>query len=187
MLEILVQGAQETADQLRAAGERFRVERLRAMRKILFILQADVKRRLSGESLRVRSGILRRSIGTEIREDGAEGRVGPQGIPYGRIHELGGEVRPVRARYLTIPLDAAKTPAGVARGRATDFKNTFFRRSAAGNLILFMQQGKGIVPLFVLKQRVRIPARPYLAPVMVARQGEIAETLGDAYMAALGT
>jgi hypothetical protein len=116
---------------------------------------------------------------------GTEGRVGPKGPPYGRIQELGGEVRPVTRQWLTIPLEAAKTRAGVGRGRALDFQDTFFLRSRAGNLILAMKNGTGITPLFVLKKQVRVPASPYLSPVLAARRETIVAIMGDAYVAAV--
>lgn len=98
-----------------------------------------------------------------------------------KIQEYGGTVRPVNAAWLAIPLDAAKTAAGVARGGPRDFKNTFFATSKNGNLILFQRLGKDkagrqkrrtfqrtpggakekseIVPLFAMKKEVTIPPR----------------------------
>ena len=59
------------------------------------------------------------------------------------------------------------TPAGVVRGRARDFPDTFVRRSGAGNLLIFQAMGDGTVePLFVLKSEVTIPARPALVPTV---------------------
>jgi hypothetical protein len=78
---------------------------------------------------------------------------------YARIQELGGTVVPKKGKYLAIPLPAARTAAGVARGGPRSFPNTFFRKSKAGNLLLFQRQGKKSVPLFVLKQWVTLPAR----------------------------
>lgn len=98
---------------------------------------------------------------------------------YAKIHEYGGTIKPVNSQWLTIPLEAAKTRAGVARGGARDYKNTFFATSKAGNLILFQRLGKSaggrqkrrtfvrngvreksdIEPLFLLVKEVTIPAR----------------------------
>lgn len=101
--------------------------------------------------------------------------------PQARLQEYGGTVRPVNAQYLAIPLPAAMTRAGVARGSPRDFQNTFFAVSKAGNLILFQSLGKNaktgkrkfkkyvnadgikeksnIVPLFVMKKEVYVPPR----------------------------
>jgi hypothetical protein len=81
-------------------------------------------------------------------------------------------IRPVRAKWLTIPLPAAMTKAGVPRGAAQSgmWGETFFARSKKGNLILFgkrvAQKGAhageargDVVPLFVLKKQVQIKSR----------------------------
>ena len=56
--------------------------------------------------------------------------------------------------------------------------------SKAGNLILFQNQGKGIVPLFVLKQSVHIPKRPYMAPALREKSkwiiGQLKKSLSEA-------
>jgi hypothetical protein len=81
-------------------------------------------------------------------------------------------IKPVGKKYLTIPLPAAMTKAGVLRGSAQSgtWGETFFARSKKGNLILFGKRvaqkgahagearGK-VVPLFVLKKQVQIKAR----------------------------
>ena len=87
-------------------------------------------------------------------------------IPYGPTHEFGATIRPKTAKFLTIPLPAAKTKAGRSRGGARSFPNTFVRRSKAGNLILFQKLGSRIIPLFVLKKMVKIPKRPWLKPAV---------------------
>jgi hypothetical protein len=81
-------------------------------------------------------------------------------------------IKPVGKKYLTIPLPAAMTKAGVLRGSAQSgmWGETFFARSKKGNLILFgkrvAQKGAhageargAVVPLFVLKKQVQIKAR----------------------------
>ena len=85
-------------------------------------------------------------------------------VPYARVHEYGATITPKRSRYLTIPLDAAKTGAGVMRAPARAWPNTHVRRSRSGKLIIFGAQGQ---PLFLLVNRVTIPARPYVAPAIV--------------------
>lgn len=70
--------------------------------------------------------------------------------------------------WLTIPLRAMRKSnslTGESRGSAQGawvkghYDDTFFKKSKAGNLILFGSNGKKITPLFVLKKQVRIPAR----------------------------
>ena len=117
------------------------------------------------------TGIAKRSGAEPIGKPGGRfpvinGVVGSN-LAYARIHELGGTIRPRRAKYLTIPLPATLTAqSGASRGRARDFRDTFIKRSKAGNLIIFRENGGSITPLFVLKKSVSIPARPYLRPAM---------------------
>jgi hypothetical protein len=98
------------------------------------------------------------------------------GTQYARTH-IGpkGQVTTIRAKkgkFLAIPLMAARTPGGDARGgpRSGMWGETFFARSKKGNLILFgkkvVQKGKSagqtrgdVVPLFVLKTEVKVKAR----------------------------
>jgi len=43
--------------------------------------------------------------------------------------------------------------------KARDYPRTFVARSRRGNLIIFQKQGKSVIPLFLLKPNVKIPAR----------------------------
>lgn len=122
----------------------------------------------------VRTSRLWRSYTHEVKESatGVELSVGVFGsdveqgvLQYAAIHEYGGTIRPTNAQYLTLPLPAVKMKAGVVRGGARAFNETFVAKSKRGNLILFQRQGQEIVPLFLLtKGPIRIPARPSLAP-----------------------
>jgi hypothetical protein len=108
---------------------------------------------------------------------------------YAAVHErldgtAGTTIRPKTAQFLTIPLAAAKTAAGVARGTARDFPNTFIARSKKGSLLIFQRQGKTIVPLFLLLKEVYVPARPALLPTMQRTipliVSDLTQTVGDA-------
>lgn len=90
-------------------------------------------------------------------------------------------IRPKGHPYLAIPLPAARTRAGVAKGQPevswqgeqrpnSPFGDTFIAKSKRGNLIIFGKtiQTKGVnwgrtkgkvIPLFVLKHEVKIPVR----------------------------
>ncbi len=128
--------------------------------------------------LRVRTGKLRASVrslrntieGTTVRGGISIGTV------YGRVH-VGpkGQIThivPKEKKWLTIPLPAAQTKAGVLRGAAQSgmWGKVFFAKSKKGNLILFgrriVQRGPNagkatgdIVPLFLLRASVDVPAR----------------------------
>ena len=110
------------------------------------------------------------------------------GTKYAKVH-VGKKgkvtaIRPRRAQFLAIPLSAAKTAAGVPRGRPRDFGNTFIQRSKKGNLLIFQKRLGGIVPLFALKKEVRIPARVHLEEVASAFAGRIARDIEQSIRAA---
>lgn len=76
------------------------------------------------------------------------------------IHETGGTIRRKRAKFLTIPLPAACDSRGLPlKPSARDWDNTFVARSKRGNLLIFQRRGRGIVPLYLLKTSVYMPAR----------------------------
>jgi len=161
---------------------------LKASSTVLGQLVANV----SGDILHRRTGNLARSMGYRIDRDG-------DGIPqstigsgatlktarmvYANIHEVGGVITPKRAKWLTIPLAAAQTPAGVARFSAREakgmFDKTFFRTSQAGNLILFGTKGDEVIPLFVLKKSVTIPARRYMSITVEQTKERVVEDIVD--------
>lgn len=120
-----------------------------------------------------RTGTLARSMRDRVYADAADiiGEVwpDPDKAPYGRIQEEGGTIVPRRSQFLAIPLSAMRTANGVARGSAAQvhaspgafgFARTFIRRG----IIFGATAGKpgSVIPLFVLKRSVIIPARHYL-------------------------
>lgn len=138
----------------------------------------DLSGPTSSKSVSVRSGKLRQNVKAKravVTSTGVEAGV-TAGTAYARVH-IGRRgrktvIRPKNVRYLTIPLDAAKTKAGVARGSARSgvFGDTFVMKSRSGNLLIMgrrvRQKGKSagqtfgnLVPLFVLKKKVVIKAR----------------------------
>lgn len=141
----------------------------KALTRGSLILESHIRaQKLSGQSLRVRSGRLRSSITHRIAKENNDlvARVGTNVI-YAKIHEYGGTIKPKHAQHLTIPLDAAMTPSGVARYKARDlisqpsiggFKRTFFR-----NKVLFGVKHNGrVVPVFALKKSVTIKEKRFM-------------------------
>lgn len=84
---------------------------------------------------------------------------------YADIQEHGGKIEAKRAQFLAIPLEAAKTPAGVPRFSSPLRESTappmFFAKG-----ILFAKEGNTIVPMFALKKSVEIPPRLGAAEVI---------------------
>ena len=129
-----------------------------------------IQERLSGTPLARRTGTLARSWGVEVFGESIRSLRGVvfSTARHARIHEQGGVVRPVHAKMLAIPLQAMRTPAGVARFHTPlrltlkgAFFKTWIQKSKRGNLILMGQKTKRSepVPLFVLKRQVTIPPR----------------------------
>ena len=109
-----------------------------------------------------RTGTSIRSIPGSVRVKGTtlaslEGRIGGK-FPL-IVHEEGRVIR--SANYMTIPLPAALDKRGVPlRKSSRHWNNTFVRRTSKGNLIIFQKRPNNVViPLYLLKKEVRIPAR----------------------------
>jgi len=90
-------------------------------------------------------------------------------VIYGRIQQLGGTIRPKKAKKLWIPAgwESRKlmrrfghTPSAVMKGmKAAGYK---LWQSKSGKAMLAAQKGKKPFVAFVLKDEVEIPARRYL-------------------------
>lgn len=124
------------------------------------------------KTLSKRSGALTASILSSVKITGStfgdlEGHIG--GNFYARVHEFGAVIKPKKAKYLTIPLPAAMDSRGIPlKKSARDWENTFVAKSKKGNLIIFQKQGTVIVPLYVLRTQVTIPARLGMQKTLVA-------------------
>lgn len=116
--------------------------------------------------LRVRSGILRNSIGSAVRrvEGGAE-LVLTASTRYARIQEEGGTVRPRRGRYLAIPL----------RGQeGADRAGAFVLTAKSGKKFLARRtEGGGLVLLAILRESVQLRGRRYLRAGLDAAAAEL--------------
>jgi len=146
----------------------------KGFRKSALLIERRLKDNVGGIMLKVRTARLSTSIGSrvDISEKGITATIGSaarQGrrVPYANIHEKGGTIRPSIRSWLTIPLDAAKTEAGATRFTAQQVRDghTKYRASFIRKGIIFgvEARGGGIVPLFVLKKSVQIPASRYLS------------------------
>jgi len=90
-------------------------------------------------------------------------------VKYARLQQFGGEVRPKKKRYLTVPINKA------AEGRrAKEFENTFIRDG-----VIYQRTGRRSVrALFALKKRVYIQPRPFFVIRPEDRERAV-RTLGD--------
>ena len=113
-----------------------------------------------------RSGNALRSLKPKIRgkTDVIDGSIT---VPFPlSVHETGAVVKS-RGKLLAIPLKAALDSRGVPKRRGPrQWRNTFVARSRKGNLLIFLKKQGKIIPLYVLKDRVRIPRRLGLGVTM---------------------
>lgn len=138
--------------------------------------------RLSGPPpavLQARTGRLRATFRQETTTQGTTvvGRFGflaPERPFWTWVQEYGATIRPRRARSLTIPL-------GDTLGRARDYPDTFLR----GQILYQRTAGGGVIPRFLLRRQVTIPARPVLQPawarldpILIARLLQVAAEEG---------
>lgn len=131
-------------------------------------LVRKISKRLSGDALDARTGRLKGSLTHEETEDSLEVSAGggPGEVDYAAIHHYGGTIRPKKAKALTIPFPDGPADKRVPL-RAADFNDTFVAKG-----IIFQKRKRAssyglstdptIVPLFILKKKVEIPARPYM-------------------------
>jgi len=141
---------------------------------------------ISGQVLTPRTGNLRRRVFSTVTKRGTGWvlRVGVHGVPYAAIHEMGGVVKAKSGKWLTIPLEGAKTAVGVTRGKARSFKNTFFLKTKSGNLFIMQnpkKKGKAPIPLFLLRKSVVIPRRSYVLRGTQERIGQVLQRIGEVF------
>lgn len=149
---------------------------MRSFQQAAVVVERKLKSNVTDRILKRRSGHLAQSIQTSVYQDGAgtvtarigSGALNNRRMPYSEIHETGGVITPKSVKYLTIPLEAALTNSGVPKkASAREWKDTFVGRSKGGALIIFQKTGKkSIVPLYVLKRSVKIPARYYMSETL---------------------
>jgi hypothetical protein len=179
-----IDGTEKLAGDVRKVSRMIFSEAKRILRTEAVLMGAHIKKDLmSGPrpgKLGVRSGALRASVKSmPVTESPGllESGVG-FGTNYARTH-VGpkGQVTTIRAkkgRFLAIPMAAALTPSGVAKGapRSGMWGQTFLFRlkDGSGRLMLFGKkvaqkgakagQTRGdVVPLFLLVKQVKIKAR----------------------------
>lgn len=117
-----------------------------------------IAKRLSGAVLKEDTGRLKGSLAHNETKDSLEISAGggPEEVAYATIHHFGGVIRPKKKMALTIPFPGGPADQPVPL-RAGDFEDTFVAKG-----IIFQKRKYQIIPLFILKKAVEIPARPYM-------------------------
>ncbi len=141
--------------------------------------EGQIKEAVSGGTLKNRSGQYAQSITSTVEQQGTltRGSIGTTFVGA-NLQEKGGTVSPKSKKWLTVPVGAALTGAGVKRFDAPTAlrQGAFFPTKAGGAFVPMIARrgGPGIraarksgfsfVSLFTLKQSVTIPARPIWGP-----------------------
>lgn len=135
------------------------------------------------------------AIQTKAKDPGPAdvGIVAGSAVPYANIHEEGGEIRPVKASALTIPLKANLTGKGVPR-----YPTVATLKDAMGAANVFKLKGKNIIaykagktdrsikPMFALVKSVTIPASHYASFAITFGQDQAFNKFSAAIDAATG-
>ena len=186
-----------TAPDLSMVAEKARA----AMNKALASWGRSYWRRLVEERLSGRPGLNRRSgnlsrdwvVETSGDADEMSVTVRTQGAAnaYAGIQETGGTIKPKNGRYLWIPLAANLMSNGTARLTPSQAIQQphfiswnkgpiFFGKSPVKQSKKAFAQNFGIVPLFVLKTSVTIPARMGAGHLFQSMLPELKTSISDA-------
>lgn len=137
-----------------------------------------------------RTGALARSYGHRVERERSlvrleVGTISPGAdkkiLSYAAAQEFGATIRPKKGKYLTVPLAAAKTAAGVARGGARDYPNTFIAKS----IIFQRQPGGAILPLFKLVRQVKIKGTGIAGAAVLAAHARLETRVAQDFERAL--
>jgi phage gpG-like protein len=179
MVNVEVKNTERVINNMRTFRNDLKGENMAIMADVCIYLMNYIQtNKLSGQVLKRRTGRLVGAMNYAVRDEAGNvvGRVGNSAI-YAHIHEFGKTITAKNSKYLTIPLPAAMTPAGVLRKPARQWENTFV---SSGIIWQRKEKGQRSIPLFVLKKSVTIPARPYFSTGLKETQPEIFKLIGHA-------
>jgi phage gpG-like protein len=147
------------------------VNRRRALKRGGVVLEGWMKVNIQRQGL-IDTGNMRGAVSTEEESDDVVS-VGPRNVQYAAIHEFGGTIRPVNAKYLAIPVTKAARYAGSPRR----FGGKLHAQMVAGGGALVDENGD---IQYALKKSVTIPARPYVRPAVDEHGMDAVTEIGDA-------
>jgi phage gpG-like protein len=187
-LEVKAIGAQKVVAKLSSLSVEIRARGKAAITRFSYALREAARKKYDDSGLHVRSGALKGSIATlpvkETKHQIVGGIVAGQKLKYAKAQEFGATIVPKKAQMLAIPLDAAKTAAGVARFAPRDAPAAGYTSTFIRNGVLFGKTGDQVVPLFRLVHSVKIPARPFMRPALRELRPQIEAGLREAVASA---
>jgi phage gpG-like protein len=142
--------------------------------------KVNAKAQFTGRNGRTLTGALLNSIysGFDFNDSTSlTSFVGVRNIPYGRIHEFGGDITPKKANHLwvknhAVPRFKRMTPREFMEQRLRAPEEFKLFESKRGTLVAWHVEPKGrgararVTALFFLLDKVRIPDRPYVTPAV---------------------
>lgn len=163
---------------IKGLSDRIAIAQTKAFIATMMLAESFAKRNVTknftGRHNRILTGGLLNSIYSDYKISGntITGELGTKGITYGAIHEYGGTITPTKAKKLWMPIHAnagKMTPREFFNLKQGNSKQYFLNDNVAGR-VRNPVRGKGekasIIPLFMLLDKVEIPARPYLRPAL---------------------
>ncbi len=115
---------------------------------------------------------------TEFKNRSVKAVIGTK-VKYARVHEFGATLHPKTSQALTVPFPGNVGHYDLARnlmktGMTFIKKDVIFlkERGAGGRF-------KGIIPIYILKKHVTIPARPFVSYVITTYGDQIVGLLGN--------
>jgi phage gpG-like protein len=140
------------------------------------VIEREAKKNIRGHHL-IDTGNLRNSISAEPYDDTSV--IVGTNVEYAAIHEYGGTIKAKNTKYLAIPITNS----------AKKFKPREFpgglRVVPYSNMVAGLVDKAGHVQ-YLLKQSVRIPAKPYLRPAIDNNHDKIARAVGRGVRKAFG-
>jgi len=160
MIEVKAKGLAQAGKNTKAVSGNIKKSQSAYIEWATRLIEREVKILMSGRLLKVRTGKTRASVTAEIDKNKNLGRVGTK-HPGSRLLEVGGTIRPKKAKFLTIPLPGeASTGAGMVR-RAKDYYGVFPLRTSKGMILMGSRTpNRPAAPIFILRKSATIKAHP---------------------------
>jgi hypothetical protein len=184
--------ADQAIKDLAASAKAYKAGLKGNMRQALNLLRGSILDNLrGGAGLNVKTGALIQSVRDYVIENSDEsitGTIGPEGVPYGRIQELGGTIVPKNKKALAIPTLENQRPDGLPIITTQDLMSGLIPSFINKGVIFGLMAGKGrgrtgkgtaeAKALFILRQSVILPAHHYLSMAVDSQRDAIMENFG---------
>lgn len=156
--------------------------------RALTLIEKKIKDNIKKAGLQRRTGRLLNVWGenktVDVSGNTATGTISSKGVPYAAIHEFGGKIRS-QGKKLSIPLSPNRRADGAPKITLKELFGGLGSRvfiTKNGVVMLATQAKKNkftkMTPMFVFKDEVTIPARPYIRPAIEESKNIILKNFG---------